>query len=123
MPDVGALVEVVGFEVLPGAVVVAGTVQPAARLHSKEAAQTSAPSCCPFFIFSVLLIDWYMNSDGESAHQTGTLNALGKVLLHSNIHADQRQGNDQTSRRENGLAEQFDIRAHGLANHALHSIV
>ena len=81
------------------------------------------PFMFAFFHSLVLLIDSCLGSDGGSAHPTGTLNALGKVLLHGNIHADQRQGNDQTSRRENGLTEQFDVRAHGLANHALHGIV
>jgi hypothetical protein len=65
MPEVGDVVGVVEFGVLPGIVVAPGSVQPAARLHSREAAQTNAPSCLTFFIFPVLLIDWYMDFDGD----------------------------------------------------------
>jgi hypothetical protein len=38
-----------------------GLAQPATKLHSKEAAQTSAPNCLPFFMFPVLLIDLCMD--------------------------------------------------------------
>ena len=59
-PVAGVVVRVVEFWVLPG-VVTLGLAQPATKLHSKEAAQTNAPNCLPFFMLPVLLIDLCMN--------------------------------------------------------------
>ena len=64
VPEVDVAVGIVGFGVLPRSVVAAGLAQPATKPHNNEAIQTSAPSCLPFFIFLVLLIDSYIDSDG-----------------------------------------------------------